>query len=258
MSNKKRIFLFGATGIIGSDFSEVLNKNDFRLVLADHPKSNVKKLSKKLGCEYVEIDALDKKNFVKKISSANKFFDGFDCGIFNIAITSEYLKKKYKKPFPNFIDYPIKMWEETIDVNLTACFLFAREMAKILKENKEGGSLINISSIYGVVAPDKKMYKNENFDSIPGYSASKSGVIGLTKWLASYLSEYKINVNSISPGGVRNQQSKKFIEKYNQKTILGRMAESNEISGLLLFLISNEAKYITGQNFVVDGGFTSI
>lgn len=258
MKSSKRILLFGSTGVIGSHFAKIIKKQGYKIVIADHPESQVKKLAKNINCNFIEIDAKKPNDLIDKIKDSYKFFNGFDCGIFNVAITSEHLKKNYKNPFPSFINYPLDMWQDAIDVNLTSCFLFSREMTKILKKNKNGGSIINTASIYGVIAPDKRIYKNENFDSFPAYSASKAGVIGLTKWLASYLADYKINVNSISPGGVQNKQSKTFINKYSKKTILGRMANSEDMSGILLFLIENRSKYITGQNFIIDGGFTAL
>ena len=93
------------------------------------------------------------------------------------------------------------MWKKTIDVNLTGAFLFAREIGKIFKKQKYG-NLINISSIYGVVAPDHSIYENEKFDSFPGYSASKFGLIGFSKWLATKWAKNNIRVNCVSPGGI--------------------------------------------------------
>ncbi len=117
--------------------------------------------------------------------------------------------------------------------------------------------MIFVSSTYGVVAPDHRLYIGENFKSIPAYSATKAGIIGLSKWLSTWLAPKKIRVNVVVPGGVKNKQSKKFIKNYSNKTPLGRMANRNEIFGIIEYLSNDTSTYTTGQTFVVDGGFTT-
>ena len=158
--------------------------------------------------------------------------------------------------FANFENYPIEIWQKTIDVNLTGAFVFARESGRCMKEIG-GGHLINVSSIYGIVAPDHRLYNDEPFKSMPGYAASKAGIIGLTNWLSTWWAKDNIRVNCISPGGVDNNHSKGFKEKYSNKTPMGRMAEREELVGMFLFLVSDASSYCTGQNYIVDGGFTT-
>ena len=122
------------------------------------------------------------------------------------------------------------------------------------------GSIINVSSTYGVNAPDQKIYKytNSKFIKDAAYPVSKSSIISLTKYLAAYWGEKKIRVNVIIPGGIENNQDKKFVRNYSQKTILGRMGKKNELNGVIKLLISNESSYITGSILTVDGGWTAI
>lgn len=254
---KNRVFLFGATGTIGKSFLNCLLDNNYNVVIADIASSNLNKIANKHKINFLEIDGSDEADMIQKINKSKDFFGGFDHIIFNIAITSEYLKKNFSNPFPKIEDYPTELWQKTLDVNLTAFFIFVREFFKILKKNKSS-TITTISSIYGVVSPDPILYENENFNSFPGYSASKSGMIGLTKWFASYLAEYNIRVNAISPGGIKNSQSNKFIKKYSEKTMLKRMGNPNEIASCLLFLLDEENTYTTGQNFIIDGGFSSL
>ena len=118
-------------------------------------------------------------------------------------------------------------------------------------------SIVNISSIYSVIGPDKEIYKGTSFFNPASYSASKGGLNSLTRWLAGSLNK-KIRVNSISLGGVLRKQSKIFINRYSKKTIMRRMAKNQDLVGPVLFFISKESSYITGQNLLVDGGYSII
>lgn len=254
---KNKVFLFGATGVIGKSFLKNLISENYKIVIADIASSNLKNLATENSIEYLEMDAANEHDMIDKIHKSKNILGGFDHIIFNVAITSEYLKRNFKDPFPEIENYPIDLWKKTIDVNLTSFFVFVREFVKILKLNKSS-SITAISSIYGVVSPDPSIYENESFNSFPGYSASKSGIIGLSKWFAAYLSKYNIRVNTISPGGIENNQSNKFIKKYSNKTMLKRMGNPDEISSCLLFLLNEKNSYTTGQNFIIDGGFSSL
>mgnify|MGYP006074980917 CR=1 FL=1 len=250
----KKILLFGACGVLGRQHAKILSNSSCELVIADHPKTDVLKLAKKIGVKGFKIDVLKEKSLIKGIKEISKYLNGIDAAIYNAAITSEQLKKN--NSFYNFENYPLALWKKTIDVNLTGSFLFAREIGKIFI-HQNFGNLINISSIYGVVAPDHSIYDNETFDTFPGYSASKFGMIGLSKWLATRWAKNNIRVNSVSPGGIFNNQSKSFIKKYSKRVPLSRMGHKDEITGILLYLISDHSSYCTGQNFIIDGGLSS-
>ena len=124
-----------------------------------------------------------------------------------------------------------------------------------MKKAKDS-SIINISSIYGTNAPDQKIYKNTNINNPAAYSVSKAGLTYMTKWLASSLAP-NIRVNSISPGGIKRNQSKVFMKQYISKTLLNRMATEEDIVGAIIFLATNMSSYVTGQNIIIDGGFTT-
>lgn len=251
--NKKKILLMGSTGVLGSSFLEFLIKEKAKLVIADKPSKKLNDLSKKYNIPKIEIDLTKEKDVITGVKNFTKIYKNLDGAIFNSAITSEGLGNTKSWKFTN---YPLDLWEKAIKVNLTGAFLFSRECGKIF-ESQKYGSLINISSIYGVVAPDHSIYKNQDFDTFPAYAASKSGIIGLTKWVSTLWAKKNIRVNSVSPGGVFNKHNKVFLKNYGAKVPMGKMASKKDINGIILYLLSDGSSYCTGQNFIVDGGLST-
>jgi NAD(P)-dependent dehydrogenase (short-subunit alcohol dehydrogenase family) len=253
MINKKKILLMGSTGVLGKSFLEFLLKENAHVVIADKPSKELNYLSKKYNIPKIEIDLTKETSVIRGIKKYTKIYKSLDGAIFNSAITSEGLGNTRSY---NFTNYPLKLWDNAMKINLTGGFLFSRECGKIFEAQKYG-SLINISSIYGVVAPDHSIYKNQNFNTFPAYSASKSGLIGLTKWISTLWAKKNIRVNSISPGGVYNNHNKIFLKKYSARVPMGRMANKKDINGIILYLLSDGSSYCTGQNFIIDGGLSA-
>jgi NAD(P)-dependent dehydrogenase (short-subunit alcohol dehydrogenase family) len=161
-----------------------------------------------------------------------------------------------------FETYPESSFDRVIDVNLKGTFLccqvFGGAMARAGR-----GSIVNVGSIYGVLAPDQALYEYRRQDGATffkpvAYSVSKSGVYNLTRYLAAYWGNQQVRVNTVTFSGVFNNQDKRFLEKYLPKVPLGRMADPNDYSGTIVFLVSDASRYMTGSNVVVDGGFTAI
>lgn len=161
-----------------------------------------------------------------------------------------------------FEDYPEASWDKVIDVNLKGvylcCQVFGAAMALAGR-----GSIINIASIYGVVAPDQNLYeyrrqRGEVFFKPVAYSASKSGILNLTRYLAVYWARKGVRVNSLTIAGVFNHQEQAFLDVYCSRIPVGRMADADEYNGAVLFLASPAARYMTGSNLVIDGGWTAI
>jgi len=161
-----------------------------------------------------------------------------------------------------FEDYPEASWDKVIDVNLKGvylcCQVFGAAMARAGR-----GSIINIASIYGVVAPDQNLYEyrrqcGEVFFKPVAYSASKSGILNLTRYLAVYWARQGVRVNSLTIAGVFNHQEQAFLDVYCGRIPVGRMADADEYNGAVLFLASPAARYMTGSNLVIDGGWTAI
>lgn len=161
-----------------------------------------------------------------------------------------------------FEDYPEASWDKVIDVNLKgvylSCQVFGAAMAKAGK-----GSIINIASIYGVLSPDQNLYeyrrkRGEVFYKPVAYSASKSGILNLTRYLAVYWAKQNVRVNSLTIAGVFNNQEQAFLDAYCGRIPVGRMANVDEYNGSVLFLASEASRYMTGANLVIDGGWTAI
>jgi len=159
-----------------------------------------------------------------------------------------------------FEDYPLADWNAAMSVNLTGMFLVTQACVKLMIANGKKGSIINICSTYGLNGPDQRIYikngKRVAFKPVY-YTVSKAGVMGFTKYLAAYYAETEIRVNALTPGGVFNNHEEYFVKNYSAKTILGRMAKKDEMNGALLFLASDASSYMTGNNLVVDGGWTA-
>ena len=156
-----------------------------------------------------------------------------------------------------FEDIPYSSWQQNVDVQLNSYFYLSQQVSKqmVLKGN---GSIINMASVYGMVGPDFGVYKGTNMTMPAAYSVIKGGLINFTRYLASYLGQHNIRVNAVSPGGVFNSQNPVFVQNYNERVPMRRMGTAEDIAPLVVFLLSDEAKYITGQNIAVDGGWTCI
>jgi NAD(P)-dependent dehydrogenase (short-subunit alcohol dehydrogenase family) len=156
----------------------------------------------------------------------------------------------------SFEDQSSAIWTSVLEVNLTSMFDFAQGLSSNL-QTTDSPSIVNIASIHGHVGPDWSLYYGTDMSSPAAYSASKAGVINLTRWLASTMGP-KVRVNSISPGGIARGQKESFVEKYVARVPLGRMASENDIVGPVLFLLGDQSRYITGQDLAVDGGYTAV
>lgn len=156
-----------------------------------------------------------------------------------------------------FENVSAESWRKNVDMQLNSVFVFCQKVLEIMKEQKYG-SIVNIGSIYGVVGNDFTIYEGYNGTSAAAYSAVKGGIINFSRYLASYYGKYNVRVNCVSPGGVFNNQHPSFLERYEAKSLLKRMARPDEIAPAITFLLSDEATFITGHNLMVDGGWTAI
>lgn len=152
---------------------------------------------------------------------------------------------------------PPDVWRADVDAHLNGYSFCCREAARVMRTNHRG-SIINLGSTYGMVAPDFSIYEGLNMTTPATYAAIKGGIINLTRFLASYYGKDGIRVNCVSPGGIANNQPEAFVGRYQDKTPLGRMGSPRDIAGAVVFLASDAAAYVTGHNLVVDGGWTAV
>lgn len=156
-----------------------------------------------------------------------------------------------------FEDIRPESWKSNVDMQLNSIFILSQLVLKHMK-SRRGGSVINMGSIYGIVGNDFSLYEDYGGTSPAAYSAIKGGLINFTRYLASYFGPDNVRVNCVSPGGVKDAQHPSFIKKYETKVPLRRLAKPADIAPAVSFLLSDEARYITGHNLVVDGGWTAI
>ena len=148
-------------------------------------------------------------------------------------------------------------WRKNVDWQLNSYVSFSLEVLKYMKIQRSG-SIVNIASIYGVIGNDFTIYEGTNMDAPGAYAAVKGALINFTRYLASYYGKYGIRVNSISPGGIFDHQTPKFVHNYEKKVPLKRMGRAEDIAPSVCFLLSDEASYVSGHNLIVDGGWTAI
>ena len=259
--NSRVVVVTGSTGVLGSHYCRALAARGALLVAADlpdrDPATQAADLSRDLRASVVGVacDVRRETDVTGLFDTAVHQFGRVDVVVNNAAATGEHLMRS-GNAFTKFEDYPLSVWDEVLRTNLTGVFLVAREGGKRMLANG-GGSMINIGSIYGVVAPDHRIYKDMPFSSLAAYSASKAGVHGLTLWLSTYWATSGIRVNTVCPGGVFNNHDPEFVRRYSERTPMGRMATPDDLVGVIVYLASDASRYCTGQRFVVDGGLTA-
>ena len=156
-----------------------------------------------------------------------------------------------------FEDISIESWKKNVDFQLNSYFVFCQKVLVEMKK-QESGSIVNIASQYGVVAPDFTVYEGTEMTSPAAYTAIKGGIINFTRYIASYFGKYGIRANCVSPGGVFDHQNPIFVNNFGHKAPMKRMGQAHEMADPVTFLLSDSASYITGHNLVVDGGWTAI
>lgn len=262
LKNKVAI-ISGAAGLLGSEFSKSLLQHGVTVIGLDNDKKGLSTLNNEINKKFKKInfvtyncDLTNEKQIKIIIKKIALKFKKIDILINNAGSKSSNLSDFYEK----FENYKMKTWKDVMDVNLNSVFLLSQIVSKYMIKNKNG-SIIQIGSIQGILGNDGRIYKGsklfgKKISSPAVYSASKAAVIGFSRYLATYLAKHNIRVNSISPGGVENQHNKTFLKNYSYKVPLSRMANKQEIASAILFLSSKESSYITGQNIVVDGGYS--
>ena len=263
--NGRTALVTGGAGLLGRQFTRTLGEAGAKVVVADLDQKAAEEQAQALiqdgiDAVAVAVDVTDPESVSAMVKTAVEQFGSLDVIVNSAAMDPKFDKENLGQQSDNaFETYPIEIWKQAIDVNLTGMFLTCQAASRqMLKQG--AGVIINICSVYGLVGPDQRLYEQPDgtqFFKPAYYPVSKAGVCGLTRYLAAYYAGKKIRVNALTPGGVFNDHDADFTEKYTAKTMLGRMAELDELNGALLFLASDASSYMTGSNLVVDGGYTA-
>jgi NAD(P)-dependent dehydrogenase (short-subunit alcohol dehydrogenase family) len=253
----------GACGLLGKKHCEALADAGANVVMADIDKTAVKNFAKQLGKNHlgVSVDVTSEESLKAARDKIVKKYKRIDILVNNAAINDMFENSVMSGDQSKFENYPVGMFRKSLEVNVTGVFLCSQIIGSLMAK-QQNGNIINIASTYGMVAPDQNIYKNEDgeqaFYKSAAYPTTKGAVLNFTRFLAAYWGKNNIRVNSLSPGGVENNQDDYFIKNYSSKTLLGRMAMADDYKGALVFLASDASLYMTGANLVVDGGWTAI
>ncbi len=234
---QEKVILTGANGNIGRTFTEFLVAKGYFVYAVDQ---KIDRLKTSKNIELVQLDITDE-------DSVHDFFSSVD----NLKVL---INNAGIGVFTPFEDRTAAEFKKVMEVNLLGSFLMSQSALKIMKEIG-GGKIINIASIYGSKSSDERIYGESGRNNSEVYSATKAGVISLTKYMAAHFGKYNIQTNAISPGGIYNQQSADFVRNYEDKTPMKRMGAVEDLLSTLLYLISDDTAYTNGQNISVDGGF---
>jgi len=246
----------GGAGHIGLAIAEALAEHGARLVLVDRDQAALDSAAEHLrGRSSAEVklvlaDLEADGHAAAIIHEAEAAFGSLDVLVNCAAFVSTSQLTGWSEPFER---QSVETWRRAFEVNLTAVFELTQAAAPLLRRSG-AGSIINIASIYGMYGPDHSLYEGTTMNNPAAYSASKGGLLQFTRWASTVLAP-DIRVNAISPGGVSRGQPSSFVERYERRVPLGRMAVEEDFKGAALFLASNLSAYVSGQNIAVDGGW---
>ena len=253
--DNKTIIVTGACGLLGREICKALAELNAGIVIADIDILAAEKLHEELRGVYrapVIVFPLD----INSEESVNELVDELSKQAIRVdgLVNNAYPRNATYGTI--FEDITMDSWRENIDMHLNGYFNVSQKIARLMMQQKQG-NIVNIASIYGMLGPDFKIYEGTTMTMPAEYAAIKGAIINFTKYLATYLAAYNIRVNCLSPGGIFNGQPAAFVEKYKQRTPMGRMGNPEDIAGGVLFLLSNLSSYMTGQNLVIDGGWSA-
>ena len=264
--NDRVAVVTGALGLLGTHHCHALAEAGACVAAVDLDQKRTAALGEELTRKYgrpmlgVGVDITDPDALRGFRDQLLESYGSIDVLVNNAAINDMFENPQAAAEQSRFEHYPLELWQRSLDVNLTGTFLCCQilgtEMAR-----KAKGSIINIASTYGMVAPDQSLYRRpdgtQSFYKSASYPTTKGAILAFSRFLAAYWGPSGVRVNSLSPGGVENAQDEFFVHNYAARTPLGRMALPTDYKGALVFLASDASAYMTGTNLVVDGGWTA-
>jgi NAD(P)-dependent dehydrogenase (short-subunit alcohol dehydrogenase family) len=249
---QKRVLIAGAGGLLGIKVVKQALIQGAEVIAVD---INVKLMRDKLADQQIELDNdrltllhldITDEQSVKSLFSKQHGLTG--------AVNCTYPRNKAYGA--HFFDVSLDSFNENIAMHLGSAFLFTQQCASYFVRQKTSFSLVNISSIYGVIAPKFEVYDNTHMTMPVEYAAIKSAVLHLNKYTSAYINDSLFRINSVSPGGLFDNQPEGFLDKYKKNTHGTGMLDVGEVIGSILFFLSEQSKYVTGQNIIVDDGFS--
>lgn len=247
----------GAAGILGIRFCKELLASGAKVVAIDHDDEAIYRLVAAVGSTTALAaycaDIRDRRQVFEVRKQAEAAFGTVDGLLNNAAAKSP----NFFEPFETF---PIEDWDHVMSVNLTGSVVCAQEFGGQMAQRGRG-SIVNVLSIYGILAPDQRIYEGSEYlgqtiNTPAIYSASKAGLWGLTSYLSTYWGAHGVRVNALTPGGIFSGQNEIFVKRYSARVPMARMGEADDLCGALIYLMSDASTYVTGQNIVVDGGLS--
>jgi NAD(P)-dependent dehydrogenase (short-subunit alcohol dehydrogenase family) len=261
----KIVVITGGVGQLGSQFSLALIRRGAMVAIfdlrggADSTKQSFGDAVSEDSLRFFQVDVTDRASIEDGLEKVTQLW-GVPHGLVNNAGLDSPPNASGEENGP-FETYPEDSWDRVMEVNTKGVFLCCQVIGGRMAEAQRG-SIINISSIYGMVSPDQNIYEyrrkdGDTFYKPVAYSASKSALLNLTRYLATYWASKNVRVNTLTLGGVFNNQDAEFLEGYRERAPLGRMAREDEYNGAIIFLLSDASGYMTGSNMVIDGGWTA-
>lgn len=259
----KTALVTGALGLLGREHCRALASAGAKVAVCDIDAAACEEFAATLpghsiGCR---LDVTDPGSVREALGHAEVTFGSVGILVNNAALNEKFEDPSQAPELSRFESFSLSMWKAALDVNITGVFLCAQIIGSKMAGRREG-SIINIASTYGMVAPDQSIYRDrdgsQRFYKSPAYPTTKGAVISFTRFLAAYWGRMNVRVNALSPGGVENGQDAFFVENYASRTPLGRMACPSDYHGALIFLAGDASRYMTGANLVVDGGWTCL
>jgi len=246
----KRVLITGACGQLGRAYCRAMAEEGAQVAVGDLDPSGSQKLADALPGEKhlaLELDVTSEQGVEQAFQTIEAEWGGIDVVVNNAGIGV----------FSPFEERTFKDFMKVFEVNAGGTFLCTKVGSALMRKKKIQGNIVNIGSIYGVVSGDPRLYTDCARKTSECYGGSKAAVIQMTRYFAVHLAPYGIRVNCLSPGGVFNHQGEGFVANYENRTPASRMAQPDDMVGALLYFCGDEAKYTTGQNLVVDGGWTA-
>jgi NAD(P)-dependent dehydrogenase (short-subunit alcohol dehydrogenase family) len=262
----------GAVGLLGREHCRALRRAGAHVVVADLDAGAAESFADELRREAspaaprepevvaTSLDVTDRGALEAARELVYRRFDRLDVLVNNAAINDMFESPQAGAELSRFEHYPLELWRRSLDVNVTGVFLACQVLGTAMARAARG-SIINVASTYGLVAPDQKLYVrpdgSQSFYKSAAYPATKGAVLSFTRFLAAYWGAAGVRVNALCPGGIENGQEEYFLRNYAARTPLGRMGKRDEMGGAIVFLASEASSYVTGSALVVDGGWTA-